>query len=206
MKPITRILLIRHGETDWNRGGRVMGTLPIPLNERGERQAQRLASVLRSGSVHAIYSSPVLRARQTATILAEALLRPLHIEPALTEIGMGEWEGQYWNDLAHDVTRLNLYSMPDEARPPGGETLREVQARCVSAIEQSRDPRDSTTLLFVTHADVVRAIVAHYLHFDLRRIRQVRIDHASQTALELGEGLTDLLYLNVVPPSGPIDD
>lgn len=195
----TRILLVRHGETDWNRNGQVMGKLPIPLNEQGRRQARRLAAFLQRSHVHSVYSSPVLRAHQTATILAESLARQVDIEPGLTEIGMGEWEGRYWKDLAQDVNKLNLYLMPDEARPPRGETLREVQTRAVAAIEHSRTSSESTTLVFVTHADVVRAIIAHYMGFELRRIRQVRIDHASLTSLEFGEELAALLHLNLVP-------
>jgi len=180
-----------------------MGQRPIPLNELGARQATALVSLLHSQAVHSIHASPVLRAQQTAAILGEALSRPVHIEPGLAEIGMGEWEGRYWKDLTEDFNRHNLYLLPDEARPPGGESLKEVQTRAVAAIERSRDRSESMTALFVTHADVIRAIVAHYLNFELRTIRQVRIDHASLTGLEFRENLIDLLFLNVVLPPRP---
>jgi len=180
-----------------------MGQRPIPLNALGARQAERLAPLLQSHGVHSIYSSPVLRAQQTATILGNALSCTVQLEPGLTEIGMGEWEGRYWKDLAHDLNRHNLYLLPDEARPPGGESLREVQARAVAAIERSRRQQEITTVVCVTHADVVRAILAHYLTFDLRTIRQIRIDHASVTALEFQDSLIDLLYLNVAPVEPP---
>lgn len=196
---ITRILLVRHGETDWNRAGQVMGQRPIPLNSLGTRQAEQLVPLLQNHSVHSIYASPVLRAQQTATILGAALSRSIQTEPGLTEIGMGEWEGLYWKDLTQDFNRLNLYVRPDEARPPGGESLREVQTRAVAAIERLREQPEPMTSLFVTHADVIRTIVAHYLNLDLRTIRQVRIDHASLTGLEFRDSLIDLLFLNVAP-------
>jgi broad specificity phosphatase PhoE len=176
-----------------------MGERTIPLNRLGESQAQCLAEFLSGRPIQAIYSSPAERARQTAEILASAIERSVATDPGLTEIGLGAWEGRYWNDLADDLTRRNLYASPEEARPPGGETLREVQTRAVAAIERASAQKDSGQLLFVSHADVVRAIVAHYLRFDLRSIRQVRIDHASLTALELNGSLADLLFLNYVP-------
>jgi broad specificity phosphatase PhoE len=197
--PLTQVLLVRHGETDWNRDGRVMGRRSIPLNANGHTQVRKLASMLQQKSIDGLCSSPVLRAHQTATILAESLRCPVHIEPDLAEIAMGEWEALYWKDLADDLNRRNLYSAPDEARPPGGETLKEVQARAVNVIERLRNTSGSQVLIFVTHADVVRAILSHYLNFELRRIRQVRIDPASVSAIELHLGLADLLYLNVSP-------
>lgn len=202
MEDTTTIFLVRHGETDWNRSGRIMGELPIPLNPEGASQAERLASFLRSRPIGAIYSSPALRAQQTALTLASALRLSVTLDAGLTEIGVGEWEGRYWKDLAEDLSRRNLYAQPEETRPPGGETLREVQSRAVAAVERTRGACRSDAVVLVSHADVVRAIIAHYLGFELRTIRQVRIDHASLTALELRGSLADLLFLNYVPIPG----
>ncbi len=195
------LLLVRHGETDWNRSGQIMGEQPIPLNQNGESETKRLADLLRSRSIHALYSSPVLRARQTADILASTVQLPVRVDRGLTEIDVGEWVGRFWVELADDLVRQKFYASPEDARPPGGETLREVQARAVSFVEGAmaevgRASKDSGQVLFVSHADVVRTIIAHYLRLDLRTIRQVRIDHASLTALTVGDGLADLLFLN----------
>ena len=122
--------------------------------------------------------------------------------PVLTEIGVGSWEGRYWTELSEDLSRRNLYARPEETRPPGGETLREVQSRAVAVVERTRGEHHSDAVVLVSHADVVRAIVAHYLGFELRTVRQVRIDHASLTALEIQGPLTDLLFLNYVPMPG----
>lgn len=190
------ILLVRHGETDWNRSGQIMGEQPVPLNRNGEAQAKRLASFLKSRSIRALYSSPVARALQTAEILASVLHVPVTADRGLTEINVGEWEGQYWKDLTDEFARQQFYTRPEEARPPGGETLREVQARAIAVVERARAREGADRLLFVSHADVVRTILAYYLRFDLKTVRQMRIDHASLTALELNGTLADLLFLN----------
>ena len=190
------ILLVRHGETDWNRSGQIMGEQPVPLNRHGEAQAKRLASFLKSRPIHALYSSPVVRALQTAEILASMLQVPLTPDQGLTEINVGEWEGQYWKDLTDQFARQQFYTKPEEARPPGGETLCEVQIRAVAAVERARARAAADRLLFVSHADVVRTILAYYLKFDLKTVRQMRIDHASLTALELNGTQADLLFLN----------
>lgn len=84
------VLLVRHGETDWNRSGQIMGERPIPLNQNGRAQAQRLAAFLKARPIQALYSSPVARALQTAAILASALQLPVTPDRGLTEIGVGE--------------------------------------------------------------------------------------------------------------------
>lgn len=202
------LLLVRHGETEWNRTGQIMGEQPVPLNQRGEEQARRLAAVLRDRPIHAIYSSPVARAHQTAHILASSLQLHVTVDRGLTEINVGEWVGQFWKDLTDDLIRRNFYLNPQDTRPPGGETLREVQARAVSFVQRIMADgglvdTENDQLVFVSHADVVRAIIAHYLRLDLHTIRQARIDHASLTALRVNGETTDLLFLNYTPePAG----
>ncbi|MBM4133879.1 MAG: histidine phosphatase family protein [Nitrospira sp.] len=193
------ILLVRHGETDWNRSGQIMGARPVPLNQEGLAQAQRLASLLIGRPIRAIHSSPVARARQTAEILTAAVNVPVTIDRGLTEIGVGHWEGLYWKDLTDQIIRRDLYRKPHEARPPGGETLREVQARAIAAVERACASQPEGPLLFVSHADVLRTILAHYLKLDLATIRQVCISHAALTAIEVRGSLTDLLCLNYPP-------
>jgi broad specificity phosphatase PhoE len=193
------IFLVRHGQTDWNVSGQIMGARPVPLNPTGELQAQRLALFLKIRPVGAIYSSPVARALQTAEILASTQQLPVMQDAGLAEIGVGEWEGQFWKDLADEIVRRNFYSMPHEARPPGGETIGEVQARAVEAVERARADQPGGPLVFVSHADVVRTILAHYLQLDFQRVRQMRIDHASLSVLEFNGTLVDLLCLNYTP-------
>ncbi len=176
-----------------------MGERPVPLNQQGLAQVQRLAGLLMDRPIRAIYSSPVARARQTAEVLTSATNVPVTIDRGLTEIGVGRWEGLYWKDLADQIIRRDLYRKPHEARPPGGETLREVQDRAVAAVERACATQSEGPLLFVSHADVLRAILAHYLKLDLATIRQVRISHAALTAIEIHGSQTDLVCLNYPP-------
>jgi broad specificity phosphatase PhoE len=192
-------LLVRHGETDWNRSGRVMGDQPVPINLAGESQARELASLLHGTRVTRIYSSPVLRALQTARILADSLRADIVQTPGLSEIGMGAWMNRFWRELADDPAKRDWYSRPDDAKPAGGETLRIVQRRAVSAVEGILSQSDGGHFLLVSHADVIRTILAHYLQMDLLQLRNMKIDHASATALEIGTQGNQLLFLNYRP-------
>ncbi|MCH6556928.1 MAG: histidine phosphatase family protein [Nitrospirae bacterium] len=193
------VLLVRHGETDWNRSGQIMGERPVPLNANGREQVNQLAKFLTTRSVRGLYTSPVVRARQTAEILVAALDVPVTVDNGLTEVRVGQWEGLYWKDLAEETARLDFYAHPQVARPPGGETLHEVQRRATAAVAQACSDEGAGSLIVVSHADVVRAILGHYLHIDLQLARHMRIDHASLTALDLNGSEADLLFLNFTP-------
>jgi len=217
------LLLVRHGETDWNRTGQIMGARPVPLNEAGQAQARRLAGLLRSWfhptaagkpagrrslldvgahdpRTQRLITSPVVRTRQTADILSEGLHLHPCLDEGLSEIGVGEWEGRYWRDLSDDPIRRNFYSLPSEACPPGGETLRTVQARAVAAVERAGAGESAKIVVAVSHVDVIRAVVAHYLRLDIIQTRGMTIDHASLTALDLNiPSEPRLLCLNFVP-------
>ncbi len=192
------ILLIRHGETDWNRTGQIMGDHPVPLNQAGRHQAQRVATLLHSRSITALYCSPVERATETARYIGEAMGLPVTIARGLTEIGVGEWQGRFWKDLGDDPMRAQYYARPDEARPPGGETLREVQRRAIAVLDEVRNPRGPVAV--VSHADVIRTIIAHFLGWSLTSLRHVRIDHASITGLEIHDSHAELTCVNYVAP------
>lgn len=196
------LLLVRHGETDWNCRGRIMGARSVPLNTRGERQARQLADLLRAWSIQALYSSPILRALQTADVLSEALGIPTKPDPSLSEIAVGSWEGRYWEDLADDFARHRFYSHPEEARPPGGETLGEVQQRAVAMAHRLPAERHHENIVLVSHADVVRVLLGHYLALELKMVRKLRIDHASLSVIDIHDGLADLLFLNYSPSFG----
>lgn len=195
---MTTILLIRHGETDWNRSGQIMGDHPVPLNHCGRKQAERVAALLRSQSLTALYSSPVVRARETAQYIADAIGLPVTLAPGLSEIGVGAWQGRFWRDLGDDPVRARFYARPDEVRPPGGETLKEVQERAVRVIHEARTADGPVAV--VSHADVIRTIIAHCLGWSLASLRHVRIDHTSITGLELHDSHTELTCVNYVAP------
>jgi len=193
------LLLIRHGETDWNRSGRIMGERPVPLNQNGVTQAARLAIQLSALASPHLYASPMTRTKQTAEILAATLRATVIDEPDVREIGVGEWEGHHWNEFDGHPARCGWYTSPKDARPPGGETLAEVQQRAVAAMTRILGRKEKGPALIVTHADVIRTIVAHYLETDLQTVRHMQIDHASVTALAITGSSGRLLCLNSLP-------
>lgn len=96
---MTRLILVRHGETDWNVEGRYQGHSDVPLNARGRAQAARLAEALRGSDIRAIYSSDLARARETAEALAHATRLAVQHDPRLREIDQGDWEGMLFLEI-----------------------------------------------------------------------------------------------------------
>jgi broad specificity phosphatase PhoE len=182
-----------------------MGHQAIPLNRSGERQVRLLATALRHANIAGLYSSPVLRAIQTAQIFGEVCRVSMTMAPGLSEIGVGEWMNRFWHELADDPAKRDWYSRPHEARPPGGETCHEVQQRAISAIEDIRTIETDGYWVFVSHADVIRTIVAHYLETDLVVLRRMRIDNASATGVEIAPLGNQLLFLNYKPEERMFD-
>jgi len=112
---------------------------------------------------------------------------------------VGNWINRYWHEFADDPAKREWYTHPDRARPSGGETLREVQQRAVAAVEQALAPAHDSPVVIVSHGDVIRAILAHYLQLDLAIIRQARIDHVAVSGLDLTGTAAQLLFLNHRP-------
>lgn len=176
-----------------------MGNQPIPLNQTGEQQARACAEMLAHTPIAGIVTSPALRAVQTAHIVGRTHAVPVRHAPGLSEIGVGDWINRYWKDLGEDPAKRDWYAQPDRARPSGGETLREVQQRAVAAVEEALQIAKDGPYIFVSHGDVIRALLAHYLQVDLHTLRQARIDHAGVSGIEVTDAATHLLFLNHRP-------
>ena len=154
----TTIVLVRHGETDWNRERRFQGHADRPLNEAGRLQARGLAESLAGEDLSAVYSSPLRRASETAAIVAGHLgLEPVELE-ALREIDVGDWQG-----LTVDEVRARY---PEQAEVawrsgwPNGETYDELGARVVPALVAVAREHEGRRVLGVTHAGPIRAALS----------------------------------------------
>lgn len=133
---MTRFVLIRHGETDWNLEGRWQGQADVPLNRHGLAQAHRMAQELsKTARLDAIYSSDLERARQTAAALESATGLPVRLDQRLREIHQGEWQGLLVSEIESRYDRIfELRSQdPWNVAPPGGETALQVRARVAAA-------------------------------------------------------------------------
>jgi len=154
----TTLVLVRHGETDWNRERRFQGHANTPLNDAGRRQAGELATLLRGDGLSAVYTSPLLRAKDTATIVAAGLgLDPYELEE-LREIDVGDWQG-----LTIDEVRTRHPEQLDVAWRsgwPNGETHEELAERVLPALLDLDRRHAGERVLGVTHAGPIRVVLA----------------------------------------------
>ena len=161
--------LVRHGQTDWNQEGRYQGQLDLPLNPAGREDARRMAAILAARPLAAIYCSDLLRARQTAEVLARVTGAPLILEPRLREVALGDWEGQLFSDIRArypEEIRLRLLQ-PLHSRPPGGETLWEVWLRVKSAVDEIAARHPGQEVAIVAHGLSLAVLIAYKEDHDL---------------------------------------
>lgn len=191
-----RLYLVRHAMCD-GVGTALCGRAPgLSLNVEGRDQAAALAERLRDEELHAIYCSPLERARETAEAIAAPHQLPVCVEPGLNEIDFGEWTGRTMSDL-QQLPRWRAFNERRSAtRVPGGELMLEVQARMVAAIDSLRERHPWGRVLAVSHGDVIKAALAHYLRISLDHILCFEIDPASISTLEVGSSGTRVNRVN----------
>jgi probable phosphoglycerate mutase len=151
------LLLIRHGETQWNAQVRIQGHRDIALSERGQRQAHRLARFLGAQAIDAVYASDLARARQTAQPLADALGRPLQLDARLRERGFGLFEGSTYEEAqANWPNEYAIWRRRDPAHAlPGGESYLAARTRVLQCLEEIVRAHAGATLAVVTHGGVL---------------------------------------------------
>lgn len=154
----TRILAIRHGETAWNVDTRIQGHLDIPLNEKGQWQAQRLARALAArDNIHAIYSSDLQRAHHTAQAIAAATGAPLRTNPGLRERGFGIFEGKTYAEIEQtwpEESERWRKREPDWA-PSGGESLLQVRERITRTLHELAARHPGEQIVLVAHGGIM---------------------------------------------------
>jgi broad specificity phosphatase PhoE len=199
------LVLVRHGQTDWNVKGRYMGWTDEGLNEEGLRQAERLGRRLERWPIGAIFSSPLKRARSTAEMVAGPHSLPVQIVDELGEMRIGEWEGMYAGDIAARYPGLwkTWRANPGDFRMPGGESLDEVRDRAVRAFNRMMDGPKGRMVLAVTHDVVVRLLVAHCLGVSEDIYRRLEVGNASITVIEQAG---DKCRLRVLNDTGHLED
>lgn len=181
---MTTVLLIRHGTNDWVKG-RLAGWLPgVHLNDAGKEQAQTLAARLASFPLAAIYSSPLDRTVETAQYLAAPHKLAVQIVAEIGEVRYGDWEGGELKELSKHELWHGIQHYPSGTRfPGGGETLGEVQMRAVAAIDRLRDQHPKAIIALVSHADLLKLVIAYYIGMHIDLFQRLVINPASLTAL-----------------------
>jgi probable phosphomutase (TIGR03848 family) len=197
------VLLIRHGENEYTRTGKLAGwTAGVSLNEAGRKQAEGLVERLKGVPIKFVYSSPLERAQETAAPLAAALKLPVTIVPGLGEVKYGQWTGKSLKVLGRTKLWKVVQQLPSAMQFPDGETMRGAQLRMVDAIDEivRRHPSPKAVLALFTHSDPIKLAVAHYLGMPLDLFQRIMIATASVTVLRLGHGQPSLVKLNDTGP------
>lgn len=165
---VTRLYIVRHGETDWNREGRVQGHTDTPLNATGRSQARALRQQLVSVTFHAAYASDLSRAYETATIIiGEGAISVIPCRD-LRERHCGDWEGRILDEIAQtDPIGLEAWrNRQADAGPPGGENESLLQDRVLATLDGIVAAHAGQTVLVATHGGPVRAILGGWLAHD----------------------------------------
>lgn len=189
-----RAVLVRHGETLWNREGRHQGRIDIALSEEGEAQAEALGQRLEGLAITRAVASPLARAQGTARRALGRRDLELILDEGLMELDHGTWEGRLSKDLEREVPDLRRAwrERPHEVRLPGGETLQEVQVRAWTSFTAACEGlQGEDTLLLVTHDGVIRVLLARILGLPLSQVWSFRLAATGITLLE-GDGVERL--------------
>lgn len=180
-----RVLLVRHGITDWNSVGRIQGRLETPLNLYGVQQAHACAKYLKDYDFKAIYTSPQARSRQTAQIIASKHENtPLFTADELMEIDFGDWQGMTWSEISkkHGDLLKEFEKSGNLAKIYNGESYQEMQDRAYAFLERFERDEDATYLL-VTHSGTIKTIICKVLGLGLDRRQRFDITNLSVSTL-----------------------
>ena len=201
---MTTLFLIRHATNDCIKDGVLAGWLPgVHINDEGRKQAEQMAARMEKVKLDSIYSSPLERAVETAEYLARPRGLKIQQRDGLGEIRVGAWENQKIADLSK-TDEWRMYQLyPSGARPPGGESGRELQMRAVGEVESICAAHPEGNVALVSHADTLGVIVAHYAGMPLDLFGRLVVSPASVTVLWIGPHGPCLIRLN---DAGPLDE
>jgi probable phosphoglycerate mutase len=193
------VLFVRHGQTPTT--GKVLpGRAPgLHLSDAGRAQAGAVADRLgRLPAVEAVYASPLERTRETAAPIAKARGLRVQAERGLLEADMGEWTGRELKALRRQREWKGVQGYPSGFRFPGGESFAEMQNRMVGTVERLRTAHPGATVVAVSHADPIKAVVAHALGMHLDLFQRIVVSPCSVTAVTFGDTGPMVLSVNSV--------
>lgn len=195
---MTKIFLIRHGETEWNKIGKLQGSSDIKLLPEGIEQAYMLAKHAPFHTVDAIYSSDLSRAVMTAEILSEKFGLPVIKERGLRETSFGDWEGRYLSELAKENPSgfEYFFTKPDKVQPPNGETFLQSQARIMNALDEIICDNEDKNIIVVSHGAAIRLIICAALEIRIRKMWSIGQYNMALNVLIFDEGTFSVEMLN----------
>ena len=173
---MTKVVFIRHGQTEWNVNGRYQGQSDVPLSPAGEEQARLLAANFPVEHIVAVYASNLQRAMFTAQAVADRFGLPVQAESAFREFCFGDWEGLTYQEITSQWAdaMTNFMNHPDIMTIPNGETFPEVQARALKRLYEILDRHEGQTIVITAHGAVLRTILTAALHMPLQYLWSIR--------------------------------
>jgi len=202
-----KLILIRHGETEWVRQGRYQGSTDVPLNKIGILQAHALGKALKSEKPRIIYCSELLRAYQTAHEIAKTCRKDITVDKRLNELCFGDWEGHHHARIHQKFPKASeaWYAANWKSCPPGGESLKSLDLRINSFLtDLSEHYSKNSTHVLVSHGGPIRMFLVRILKIAPTVFWTIRIDPASISMVHLTLDRRELLLLNsqahLIPP------
>lgn len=195
---MTTILLIRHAENDYVKTGRLAGWTPeVHLNDAGKAQAQALGERLADTPIRQLYTSPLERTVETAQAIQQhhAHLTIQH-NSEMGEVRYGDWEGKHIAALRTRKMWDVIQEYPSRAVFPNGETLRGAQTRAVNEVERLVRCHPREIVAVVSHADLIKMVLAHYLGMHLDNFQRIVISPASISIIQLGHSRPFIAVMN----------
>ncbi len=182
---MARLLLLRHAPTP-ETGSKLTGRLPgVWLGDAGKAAAKRTADKLKDTKIHAVYHSPLERTLETAQIIAKPHGLDLVEEQGVIEIDFGTWAGRSFGQLRRTKLWETVQTVPSQARFPGGESFVEAQYRAVAACGKIAAEMKKRTAVIVSHSDVIKLIISHYLGQPIDLFQRINISTTSVSVVHL---------------------
>lgn len=198
---MTKVILVRHGQTLWNLEMKYQGHCDVALTDKGIQQAELAANRLANEEVSAVYASDLNRAFKTAECIANKHNLGVTAIPELREINFGDWEGMTFEGIS-DPTNSHwseemskVFSHPGEAQIPGGETFHEVKERAMAALKQLVAKHPNQTIVVVSHGGTIRTVLCDILDIHLNNIWKIKQDN---TAINILEYYDDEVFVSLV--------
>lgn len=195
----TRLFLIRHGETEYNKKGMMQGRgIDAPLNQTGHRQARLIASNLEPEGPEQIVSSGMIRTIETARPLSEKILQPIHSFSELDEMDFGDLEGQKSSNIQKELQELHdVWAKGDVHIPiPGGESPVEVYERADGRIRSILNENDTQTKVFYLHGRLIRILLSKWLGYGLENMHKIEHQNGAINHVMKNHISFNVVYLN----------
>lgn len=203
----TTLLLCRCGATEWTRARRLQGRRDLSLSDEGRAQASEAARLLADLEVAEVLASPLLRAVETAELIAASHQIEVARDPRLTELRVGRWEGLTFDELGRDPAYRAFLDDSLAHHIPDGERLVDLRTRALASVDQSlEDNQIGALVVMVTHASVIRVLLAHFLGMSLGSYHRIHVGPGSLTVLRFDSDRVPprVMAINAGEPLAPL--